>query len=342
MAGSGAGSVAGSGAANSTLVAGSGAGSGAGSVAGSGSPSSTFVAGSGAGSVAGSVADSVAGMGRADSVAGSVAGKAAGSGAGSVAGSVAGSWAAVEEVDLAKLSLDDEMGEPKWPRVRCSTKGCSHVDRWSRMISTKEIVHFQETFLDAPDQVRYTHKCVVCVMRDEGVEKPAALAFIYERNGTWQYKKGRVDRFEVQMLQTVEHLEALGDGGGEQGDGRRVRGRRVYQISLSFCTKVFSGLSEMIVLKAKQMRTIAVANKEAEKHFEELKTCADPARVRELIGIIEATVIIDIPQLSFGGSREHLNASAYDDEMGSFQGGTSDTSSCALATGQTAFRATSA
>ena len=63
----------------------------------------------------------------------------------------------------------------------------------------------------------------------------------------------------------------------------------------------------MIVLKAKQMRAIAVANKEAEQYFEELRTCVDPARVKELIDIIEKTVLIDIPQLSFDGSQVWLN-----------------------------------
>jgi hypothetical protein len=247
------------------------------------------------------------------------------------------SCAAVAGLDLAKLSLvttsdmssrgvsdRDKLGLPQamWPRVCCSTKGCIHIDKWNRIISTKVRVHTQETILDEPDVVRFTYKCVRCVMRDEKVEEAAAFIFIYEHSGTWEYKKRRVERFEEKMVLTVKYLEAL-DGNGEQSDeGQdRNRGRHVYQLNLSFCKKVSSGVSEFIVLKAKQMRAISMANQEAQIYFEELKTCSDPARVKELMDIIEKTVIIDIPQLSFGGSNEHLNASAYDDEFSSFKGG---------------------
>ena len=114
------------------------------------------------------------------------------------------------------------------------------------------------------------------------------------------------------MEVTQEYVKVLG---GE------MKSRDVRHLNMSFLKQVFFGLAEMIVLKAKQMRGIAVANKEAEKYFEELRTCVDPARIKVLVDIIELTVLKDIPQLSFGGSQEHLNASAYDDEVHSYVGG---------------------
>jgi hypothetical protein len=242
-----------------------------------------------------------------------------------------GSASSVEALDLGKLSLVGSKKkrltassfngvDPVWPFVFCSTVGCAHIDKWNRMISIKVMLHIQETFSDSPDQHRWKYKCVLCVMREEKMTDGEAKTFIYEKSGAFEYKKRRVERFETQMKETMDYMTVL-HGGDDENPATTPSRHCAYQLSRQFLQAVFFELSEFIVLKAKQMDMIGKSTKEAKKYFDELKTCSDPFRVKELMTIIEKTVITDIPQLSFGGSQAHLNASAYDDQFASFRGG---------------------
>ena len=61
----------------------------------------------------------------------------------------------------------------------------------------------------------------------------------------------------------------------------------------AFMIDLFSGLSEFIVLKSRQMATIAMECANAKDMIEELKNATDPARIKVLLELIEQTTADD-------------------------------------------------
>jgi hypothetical protein len=181
------------------------------------------------------------------------------------------------------------------------------------MISKKQIDHIQESWGDLLDRHRWIYTCFKCVMGQEQLTtEGAARSQIYQQSAGYDYKKRRVMRFEAKCRETLEWMGTVhGVEDGNKGPSRHI----VYQLSRKFLQGLFANISEFIALKSKQMLMIGKADPQNKKYFDELTNCVDPVRVRELMRIIETTVICDIPQLSFGGSKPHLLASAYDDEL---------------------------
>jgi hypothetical protein len=79
------------------------------------------------------------------------------------------------------------------------------------MISTKKFLHFQEKMSDKPDVVKYIYKCVVCVKKDKGIENDReAMTFIFEENGSLQYKRRQIEKCKGAQQRAVEFIEATG------------------------------------------------------------------------------------------------------------------------------------
>ena len=97
--------------------------------------------------------------------------------------------------------------------------------------------------------------------------------------------------------------------------GEQKSGRQVYKLTRSFLVELFSGLSEFIVMKSRQMAAIAMECEEAKDMIKELKTATDPARVKVLLEMIEQRTADDkIENLAFEGSRAHILAASFTDE----------------------------
>ena len=79
--------------------------------------------------------------------------------------------------------------------------------------------------------------------------------------------------------------------------------------------ELFSDLSEFILLKARQMKAIALEDEECKRLVEELRKTTDPARVKILVDEIDKHMESEIQQLSFGGREEMLYAAAYTDPL---------------------------
>jgi hypothetical protein len=203
---------------------------------------------------------------------------------------------------------------PVFPQVRCSTPGCTTVAKWSKMISTKELVHFQEKMSDEPDVVKYIYKCVVCVKKDKGIENDReAMTFIFEENGSLQYKRRQIEKCKVAQQRAVAFIEATGG---------TVKKPRVFKLGLSFMRDLFGGLAEMLAMKAKQYHIASLQLEgEGKAMLEKLKVSTDPVEIAKLIEWIEGKLLTDLEPLAFKGSRDHLNASAYDDTFAEFNGG---------------------
>ena len=77
---------------------------------------------------------------------------------------------------------------------------------------------------------------------------------------------------------------------------------------------LFAEFAEFIVLKARQMQAMVAEDDERKHMVEELKTAKGPMRIRLLVEEIEKHIGSSIPQLSFDGRQEMLNATAYTDE----------------------------
>ena len=200
-----------------------------------------------------------------------------------------------------------------WPQVSCSTEGCDFQDRWNRMRSKKVWQHFQESVDQPLDDWSWHYTCKRCIGKELGLEhEEEAMAAIAEANGTWQHKKARCERFTRSQAEIKESFAMLGV----------VKSKReIHQISRSFMCELFAELSEFMVLKIRQLELVNIKNQEHQKYIDELKDCREPARVKELVELIEANCQKDIPQLSFQGRPEMLYASAYADQMTACKGG---------------------
>ena len=215
---------------------------------------------------------------------------------------------------VAKDAAPPEIfAKPVWPQVSCSQPGCQFQDRWNRMRSKKAWKAFQQQIGDPQDEFEWVYTCKRCVGAELGtLIEEEAMAAIAEGNGTWQHKKARCDRFRRSQDVLKETYEML---------GVHKTKRELHQISRSFMTQLFEELSEMLVLKARQLQLIEVMTTEHQAYITELRDCRDPVRVKELVDLIELHCQRDIPQLSFQGRGDMLYASAYSDQMTACKGG---------------------
>ena len=83
---------------------------------------------------------------------------------------------------------------PEWPQVKCHS--CPNIDKWKRMRSVKEVVHFQESLTDREDVVWWTYTCVPCVAREMNLTETEALAHVKQSMSTPAFCRKRV-LFEV-------------------------------------------------------------------------------------------------------------------------------------------------
>ena len=160
----------------------------------------------------------------------------------------------------------------------------------------------------------WEYSCVRCVMLANGLENEGeARHIMYESNGVLDYKKARTAIFQSSQDNIRSTYEALGIVAGKH---------QIYHLARGFMTTLFSEMSSMILLKRDQMRASAKDHAACQALIEELRTCTDPQRVVILVAAIDKQMEVDgIQQLSFGGSAEHLNASAYADEWVSCRDG---------------------
>jgi hypothetical protein len=167
---------------------------------------------------------------------------------------------------------------------------------------------------DKPDVVKYIYKCVVCVKKEKGIENDSeAMTLIFEANGSLQYKRRQIEKCKVAQQRAVAFIEATGG---------TVKKPRVFKLGLSFMSDLFGGYAEMLAMKAKQYHIASLQLEgEGKAMLEKLKVSTDPVEIAKLIEWIEGKLLTDLEPLAFKGSRDHLNASAYDDTFAEFNGG---------------------
>ena len=178
---------------------------------------------------------------------------------------------------------------------------CGDMYLWRKMWSQKVHVDTQ------PDTWDWKYKCMPCVKKDEGFSTDAeAWSWIYEMNGTASAKRRQVDKFKEAIANVKETFDCIGVQKGK---------REIYQLSRSFMKELFSDLAEFILLKARQMKAMALEDEACKRLVEELRATKDPVRVKILIDEIDKHMGSEIPQLSFGGREEMLYAAAYTDPL---------------------------
>jgi hypothetical protein len=95
--------------------------------------------------------------------------------------------------------------------------------------------------------------------------------------------------------------------------------KQLTQITRSALTSIFAEMSEMLLLKVRQLRLVQSDLRMEQQWVDELRVAKDPARVKQLVDLLEQANMKEIEQLSFKNlapevREEMLMASAYDDE----------------------------
>ena len=96
---------------------------------------------------------------------------------------------------------------PEWPQVKCHS--CPNIDKWKRMRSVKEVVHFQESLTDREDVVRWTYTCVPCVAREMNLTETEALAHVKQSISTPAFCRKRNMEFRAARARGIEEYLRL-------------------------------------------------------------------------------------------------------------------------------------
>ena len=131
---------------------------------------------------------------------------------------------------------------------------------------------------DETQTFTWSYRCKDCIKEQEGCETDAAAwAILHERNGLSNWKIQQAATLSHTRKNIRETVSAF---------GVKKTGREVYKMTRAFMIELFSGLSEFIVLKSRQMAMIAMECANAKDMIEELKSATDPARINVLLELI--------------------------------------------------------
>jgi hypothetical protein len=211
-----------------------------------------------------------------------------------------------------------------WPNVRCNTRGCTSIERWSRMLSKKEFFNNGTEDSDGEENETYqwVYMCHICVARRMEFEgtpeeiEAKSRSFIGERAGNIERKRARVAAFSKAKSDVKEYFAAM---------GVTVEGRKLWQVSRSFFVDIFEGLSDMIALKARHMKALESSVEEHSKMVLQLKSEKEPANIRILVDRIEElSVARDLAAYKDRSEADQwamITASSYADELCSMGNG---------------------
>ena len=206
--------------------------------------------------------------------------------------------ALIEEPATKKLIAGQDFNK----RPPCGS--CGKSWKWSKMESWKVWDIYED---DEAPTYTWNYRCKDCIREQEGCETDeAAWAILYERNGLSNWKMQQAEKFSHTSKNIQQTFSVF---------GVQKTGREVYKMTRAFMIDLFSGLSEFIVSKSRQMATIAMECANAKDMIEELKNATDPARIKVLLELIEQTTADDrIENLTFEGSQAHNLAASFTDE----------------------------
>ena len=161
---------------------------------------------------------------------------------------------------------------PEWPQVKCHS--CPNIDKWKRMRSVKEVVHFQESLTDREDVVWWTYTCVPCVAREMNLTETEALAHVKQSMSTPAFCRKRNMEFRAAFADRREEFPGLSHEG-------------IRRLAREDVADVIAPLGEFVSRKLVQLQARARGIEEYDRLVAELKETKDKQRELTIIEALE-------------------------------------------------------